>query len=127
MSARERARNIVAALVDAYNRKDLEDTARLCAEGIRLWSPLSGAHHGREQVLEGVRALFDQLPDDRVTTDTIVTNGTTAVVELTSRGTAPSGRPYTMSLTSVIELDGDLVAGVRTYLDPDDLAGAIAG
>ena len=53
--------------------------------------------------------------------------GTAAVVEFTSSGTAPSGRPYTIAFTSVIELDGDLVAGVRTYVDPDDLAGAIAG
>ena len=68
MSARERARNVVAALVDTYNRKDLEGTTRLYAEGIRLWSPLTGAQRGKEQAVErDTRAVrpATQRPRDR--------------------------------------------------------------
>ncbi len=124
MSARERARNVVAALVDTYNRKDLEGTTRLYAEGILLWSPLTGALRGKEQAVEWTRALFDQLPNDRVTADTVITNGAATVVEFASQGAAPSGRSYSIAFSCVIELDGDLIAEVRTYIDPDDVARA---
>ena len=126
MSARERARNVVAALFDTYNRNDVEGTTRLYAEGIRLWSPLTGAQRGKDQAVERTRALFDQLRNDRVTADTVVTNGTATVVEFTSQGAAPSGRPYTMAFSCVIELEGDLIAEVRTYIDPNDVARATA-
>jgi uncharacterized protein (TIGR02246 family) len=117
-SARERARDVVAALVDAYNRKDLERTATLYADEVRLWTPSRGHERGKDRVVARCRRLFEQRPDERLVADTVVTNGTTTVVELTSRGTDSSGRPHTIVFTAVIELDGDRIAEMRTYVDP---------
>jgi ketosteroid isomerase-like protein len=126
MTGRDAARRVLGTLVDSYNRKDLEAMSRLYADDIRLWSTLSGEGQGKDYALAHVRRLFEILPDERMTAAVVVTDGQTVVVELTSVGTGADGRPYRFSFTEVIELDGDRIAAIHTYIDPASVS-AITG
>lgn len=118
MVQRQDARAVVEQVVRLYNDKDLEGLAALYAEDITLWSSLGGEASGKSEFLEHIRHLFDRLPDERMTADVVVTDGTTAVAELTSRGTA-DGEPYEISFTEVFEIENGRLTSVRTYIDPD--------
>lgn len=117
---------MLAALVEAYNRKDLETMSELYAEDIRLWSPLSGEGRGKEYALAHVRHLFELLPDEQMTADVVMTDGESTVVELTSVGKGADGRLYRFLFTEVIEVDGERITGIRTYIDLDDVS-AVTG
>ncbi len=114
---REDARSVVERLVRLYNDKDLDGLSALYADGITLWSSLGAEASGRQEFLDHIRHLFDRLPDERMTTDVVVTDGSTTVLELTSRGT-DDGAPYEISFTEVFEIENGLLTSVKTYIDP---------
>lgn len=116
------AREALSRLIDAYNRKDQETLRELYSEEITLWSTLTGRVSGRDQVLAHVRELFTKLPNEHMTADTIVTDGKTLVVELTSSGTDAAGQQYTIRFTEIFELADGLFTAIRTYVDPNDVA-----
>src|SRR5262245_61593659 len=107
MIGRDGARRLLAELVAGYNRKDVDAMSELYANDVRLWSPLSGSGEGKDAALAHLRRLFELLPDEQMTANTVVTDGETVVAEFTSVGSGPDGRPYSISFTEVIELDGD--------------------
>jgi uncharacterized protein (TIGR02246 family) len=126
MTGRDDARAILERLIVAYNEKDDAILASLYHPDVRLWSSLGESTEGREQVLQHVRDLFRRLPDERMAADTVVTDGDTVVVELTSRGSS-NGSPYEIRFTEVFEIDGGLIAGIKTYIDPEDVAAVESG
>jgi uncharacterized protein (TIGR02246 family) len=115
---REEARAVVERVVQLYNDKDLEGLSALYADDITLWSSLGAETSGKQEFLDHIRHLFDRLPDERMTADVVVTDGSTAVLELTSRGT-DDGAPYEISSTEVFEIENGLLASVKTYIDPE--------
>lgn len=122
MDAREAAKAVVAALVEAYNSKDADALARIYADDVRLWSTLGAEVVGADAVLEHVRELFRILPDETMTADVVVGDGETVVAEFTSRGTDSRGTPYELRFTEVFEVVDGRVAAISTYVDPDDVA-----
>jgi ketosteroid isomerase-like protein len=126
MIGRDGARCLLDELVASYNRKDVDAMSQLYADDVRLWSPLSGSGEGKDYALAHLRRLFELLPDEQMTVDTVATDGETVVAELTSVGSGPDGHPYRISFTEVIELVGDRISGIRTYIDPRDVS-AVTG
>jgi ketosteroid isomerase-like protein len=118
MPQREDARALVERVVHLYNNKDLDGLSELYADDIRLWSSLGAEASDKQDFLDHIRHLFDRLPDERMTADVVVTDGSTAVLELTSRGT-DNGSPYEISFTEVFEIENGLLTSVKTYIDPE--------
>lgn len=121
MTDRDRARNLLGTLIEAYNSKDVAALEEIYDEEIRLWTTLGGETRGRDAVLGHVRELFDHLPDETMHADTIVGDDSTLVVELTSRGTTPAGESYELQFTEVFEIRDGAITEIRTYVDPDDV------
>lgn len=118
MPQREDARALVERIVRLYNDKDLDGLSALYAEDITLWSSLGAEASGKQGFLAHIQDLFDRLPDEHMTADLVVTDGSTAVLELTSRGT-DDGSPYQISFTEVFEIANGLLTSVKTYIDPE--------
>lgn len=118
MANRNETRAFVDQIVRLYNEKDLEGLSALYAEDIALWSSLGADTTGKQNFRNHVRELFDRLPDEKMTVDVVITDGTAAVLELTSRGTT-EGVPYEISFTEVFEIKDGLLTSVKTYIDPD--------
>lgn len=121
MDARIEARHVVGELVAAYNRKDASALESLYAEEVSLWSTLGEDTKGKESVLAHIHHLFDRLPDEKMSVDTLVTDGETVILEVTSTGTS-GGAPYTLVFTEVLEVRNGQIVSVKTYVDPDDVA-----
>jgi len=122
LSGRDEARTLLARLVTAYNEKDRVALERLYAPSIRVWSALGVETEGKAAALDHVDELFAKLPDETMSAETVITNGDTLVVEMTSRGSDGSGQPYEIRFTEVLEIDGGEITEIRTYLDPEDVA-----
>lgn len=126
MASESAARDLVAELVSAYNRKDERAIAALYADDVTYWSALSGTCEGKEAVLEHVRELFRTLPDERMEAEAVITDGSTTVVEFVSRGTGPGGDPYEIRFTEVMETPDGPLSAIRVYLDPDAVEDALS-
>lgn len=122
MADRQQARRLFERVVAAYNRKDAGALAELYDENVSLWSSLGEESEGRNEVLDHVRALFRRLPDETMTAETVVTDGETLVAEIVSRGTSSAGEQYELRFTEVFEIDQGRIVGIRTYLDPEEVA-----
>jgi len=120
--AREAARTLVSRLVEAYNAKDLDTIAGLYREDARYWSALGDWQGGRPAILSHIKELHRRLPNEQMAVRVLVTDGDTVVVEFVSTGTDPSGRPYELDFTEVIDLVDGKIAMVKVYLDPDEVA-----
>lgn len=126
MGDKQQARQQLRRLIDAYNRKDREALSKLYADDISLWTSLGGSVTGKDEVLAHVDELFEKLPDERMTAETVVTDGETIVVELLSTGSDAKGRPYEFQFTEVFELENGRFVKIRTYIDPDVVEGTTA-
>lgn len=124
MNDRETARRLVGQVLDAYNRKDLAELGGSYKPDIELWSSLGETAVGRQEVMDHVGELFRRLPDEHMTAETVVADGKSVVVELTSRGTSPNGQPYEIRFTEVFEVADGLVSSIKTYIDPRQVAAA---
>ena len=119
--ARGAARTLVAQLVEAYNAKDRTALAGLYREDARYWSALDDWQEGRSAILSHIEELHRRLPDEQMTVKALVTDGATVVVEFVSTGSAPSGRPFELEFTEVIDLVDGQIATVKVYLDPEEV------
>lgn len=118
---REQARSLVESLVAAYNAKDRDRLADLYAEDISLWSALGAETNGRDEVLRHIDVLFRTLPDEVMSLDTMVTDGESTVIEVTSTGTNEDGSAYQIQFTEVLEIVDGKFTEIRTYIDPVDV------
>lgn len=122
MSNRDNAKNLIRQMVAAYNAKDAAAIAPLYADDVRLWSAIGPDVRGKTAALAHLQELFTTLPDEEMELETIVSDGETVVIEVTSRGTGPDGDLYEISFTEVFRVEGNRVGEIRTYIDPDDVA-----
>jgi uncharacterized protein (TIGR02246 family) len=127
MQARDAARAVIDRLADAYNRKDEQAIGALYHPEVTYWSALSGLHTGKDAVLAHVQSLFHELPEEQMRAVTVVTDGDTAVVEFQSTGSGPTGLPYVLDFTEVIELDAGLITSIKVYIDPVEVSAAMGG
>lgn len=118
---REAARSIVAQLVEAYNAKDRGAIAVLYQEDARYWSALGDWQYGLPEILSHIEELHRKLPDEKMAVKVLATDGASIVVEFVSTGTAPSGEPYELEFTEVIDLVDGKIATVKVYLDPAEV------
>ena len=115
-------KDIVRALVDAYNAKSLESVLELYRPDARYWDPLHPEEVvGREAIADIVRELFEAFPDERMSIETLAGDETTAVAEFRSTGTLPSGDRFELEFTEVYEVEDGRIASCRVYLDPEQL------
>ena len=119
--ARRAARAVVVRLVEAYNAKDVEAVAALYRDDARYWSALGGWQEGLSEILAHIEELHERLPDERMAVESLATDGDSVVVEFVSTGTAPSGNPYELEFTEVIDLVAGKIATVKVYLDPAEV------
>lgn len=125
-TSRESAREIVARIVEAYNAKDADGLAALYHPDARYWSPLGDWQDGLPAIKAHIEELHRTLPDEQMEPLAVMTDGHTVVVEFRSSGTAPSGKPYQIEFTEVIELDEGKISTVKVYLDPDEVERVMA-
>ena len=116
------ARALIGQIVTAYNTRDVDALVALYDPDIVYWSAIGDHRRGIAEVREHLEHLHETLPDERMKTQTIVTDGDLVVVEFESSGTAPDGRPYSIEFTEVFELAGGRVSSIKVYLDPTDVA-----
>ena len=115
-------KDVVSALVDAYNEKRLEPLLELYDPDARFWDPLHrDGVVGREAIGGVIEQLFVAFPDERMSVVTLAADDTTAVAELHSTGTAPSGGRFELDFTEVYEVADGRVVSCRVYLDPEQL------
>jgi ketosteroid isomerase-like protein len=95
--------------------------AALYQPDITYWSSISGYTRGSEEVIGHIRELFRHLPDEQMTPERVITNGSVIVVEFVSRGTGPEDRPYEIRFTEVMRLRDGLLAEIKVYIDPDEV------
>jgi hypothetical protein len=120
-ASRDSARETVTRIVEAYNGKDAAGVAALFHPNARYWSALGGWQEGMPAIKAHLEELHRSLPDEQMEPLAVVTDGDTVVVEFRSSGTAPSGNPYEVEFTEVIELRDGRIATVKVYLDPDEI------
>ena len=73
-----------------------------------------------------IEELHSTLPDEQMEALAVVTDGDTVVVEFRSSGTAPTGKPYRLDFTEVMELRDGKISMVKVYLDPDEVERAMS-
>ena len=120
-ASRRSARDIVTRIVEAYNAKDADALAELYQPDARYWSALGDWQEGRASIRSHIEDLHRRLPDEQMSIDAVMSDGDTVVAEFMSSGTAPSGAPYQISFTEVIEVRDGKIASVMVYLDPEEV------
>jgi ketosteroid isomerase-like protein len=126
MGSREDARSLVDGIVAAYNGHDTDALVALYQPDIKYWSALDGLQEGVSAVREHIDHLHETLPDERMTAQTVITDGEVVVVEFESSGTNPAGNPYTIEFTEVFEIRDGKIASIKVYLDPEEVDRAMA-
>lgn len=115
-------KDVVHALVDAYNAKSLERVLDLYCDDASFWDPFHrDGVTGRDAIAEVVGGLFDAYPDERMEITTLVGDAAHAVAEFRSTGTGASGAPFELEFTEVYEVRAGRIATCRVYLDPASL------
>ena len=115
-------KELVGALVDAYNDKRLDALLDLYDPDARFWDPLHrDGVVGREAIGRVIGQLFEAFPDERMSIVTLAADETTAVAEFRSTGTAPGGGRFELDFTEVYEVRDGRIVSCRVYLDPQQL------
>jgi hypothetical protein len=114
-------KDVVRALVDAYNAKSAEGVLDLYHADAFFWDPLHrGGLRGHAAIGDVLRALFAAYPDERMEVVTLAGDEVHVVAEFRSTGTA-GGDPFEIQFTEVYEVTDGRIASCRVYLDPEEL------
>ena len=116
---KDKTRSLVAAVVEAYNAKDLEGLRDLYHRDATYWSALTDLCEGRDAILTHVQELFAALPDEQMRAKVVVVEGETAVAEFESFGCDADGVEYRIEFTEVFKLADGLIDSVTVYIDPE--------
>lgn len=119
---REAARHLIHQIVERYNARDVDGLIALYHPDAEYWSPLGDWQRGVDHIRAQLEELHRTLPDERMEILALVTEGSTAVAEFASTGTSPSGEPYRIEFTEVIDIRGGKIERVKVYLDPEEVA-----
>lgn len=116
-------KDVVRAMVDAYNAKSLPGVLDLYAPDARYWDPLhADGVAGRDALAEFLAGLFAVSPDERMEIVTLAGDERFAVAELRSTGTdAATGESFDLDLTEVYEVVDGQLTSCRAYFDPKQL------
>ena len=117
----DQTRSLIAAVVEAYNAKDLEGLRNLYHREATYWSALTDLCEGRDEILTHVQELFVALPDERMRAKVVVVEGETAIAEFESSGRDADGAEYRIGFTEVFKIADGLIDSVNVYIDPKDV------
>jgi ketosteroid isomerase-like protein len=122
---------VVERLRDRTNAHDLDGLVDCFTEQYVNDTPIHPARSfsGREQVRRNWEQIFAGVPD--ITTEILrsTTAGTTVWSEWEMSGTRRDGHPHLMRGVIIFEIEGDLLAAARFFLepvDPSDVAADLA-
>jgi ketosteroid isomerase-like protein len=111
-------RELVHELVETYNAKSLDRLLGLYAEDATYWDPFHrDGVGGREAIADVLRGLFELFPDERMEIAALAADGTHAVAEFRSTGTARSGSRFEFEFTEVYEVHDGQIVSCRVYID----------
>lgn len=123
--SRDESRAVVEQIVAAYNAKDAETLASLYHPDARYWSALGDWQEGLAEIKAHIEDLHRTLPDEQMEIVALIAGPGVAVAEFRSTGTAPSGAPYALDFTEVIEMRDGKISQVKVYLDPEEVREAM--
>jgi ketosteroid isomerase-like protein len=121
--AKARARTLGADLASALVSGDDHAVAKLCADDVRWWTPVSGENAaGPAGAVAALREVLAPLRQP-LTVSAVIPgdDGTRCVVELRSAGDQDGLPP--VFVTSVLTVHDDTVTAARTYTDLRDHGG----
>ena len=117
----DQTRSLIAAVVEAYNAKDLEGLRNLYHREATYWSALTDLCEGRDAILSHVQELFTALPDEQMRAKVVVVEGETGIAEFESSGRDADGAEYRIGFTEVFKITDGLIDSVSVYIDPKDV------
>jgi ketosteroid isomerase-like protein len=116
--AQDRAHTFIDALHRLEEGSEVEPIASLYADDADISNPVTRHEHsgqeGAREFWSAYRGTFEEIHSEF---HNVLENGDTAVLEWTSRGRAADGRDIRYSGVSVLEFEGDRIAGFRAYFD----------
>ncbi len=112
--------DIVQRLLDAANAHDLDALVACFEEGVRSDTPAhpSRSFVGNEQVRRTWAAMFDAVPDIRLTLVGAAGDADTAWCELAFDGMRRDGAPHHMRGVVIFGMGDDGIGTVRFYMEP---------
>lgn len=110
----------VDRLVRATNEHDLEGIVACFAEDYRNETPAHPARGfvGRDRVRLNWQAILASVPDVEVEVVAAAAAGARVWSEWEHRGTRPDGTIHRLRGVIVFEIEDDLIAGARFFLEP---------
>jgi predicted ester cyclase len=125
---------LARSLYEFWNHRELEKLAGLVATDCEILVAGSGERFkGPPGAIESSRIWADAFPDGRVEVDHIIAAGDFVAVELTAKGThtgvlrsstgtiPATGRSITLDICDVVEIRGEKIQTIRSYLDSGSL------
>jgi ketosteroid isomerase-like protein len=111
------------ALQQSEQTRDASHVASLFAEGAELTN--LGGDHGNDAG-QFWRVYLEQFSDIRSEFTSEIVSDSGAALEWVSRGTTAQGEPVDYRGVSIIDFNGDKLAGFRTYYDSAAFVGSKA-
>jgi predicted ester cyclase len=125
---------LARSLYEYWNERDFERLAGLVAVDGEVLVEGSGARfRGPPGAIEYSRIWTDAFPDGRIDINHMIAAGDFVAVELTGRGThtgplrstsgtiPATGRSVTLDICDVLEIHGEHIRAIRSYLDSGSL------
>jgi ketosteroid isomerase-like protein len=118
-------KDVVRALVQAYNAKSLGAVLGHYASDAFFWDPLHrDGVRGRDAIGSVIEGLFAAFPDEHMAIESLIGDESHAVAEILSRGSDAAGACFEVHFTEVYEIRKERVVSCRVYIDPQQLPGA---
>jgi steroid delta-isomerase-like uncharacterized protein len=121
-----RARDVVRAWVDAFNRRDPQAAAALYHEdAVNVQVAAGEPTVGREAILQDLRSFFQAFPDNFTSIENLFEDGEWAMLEWTGGGTwqgefagaHPNGRSFTLQGCGFFHVVDGRIRFQRGYWD----------
>jgi len=124
--------NVVQKMFAAFGQRDLPGVLNTLAEDVDWQSPVTRSiteevswakpRHGREEVANFFKELFEKVQPERLETLEFIAQGDGVVVEGKNRGTVRStGGTYEHDWVMVFTLSEGKIARLRHYYDSNDV------
>nr|WP_231988819.1 BTAD domain-containing putative transcriptional regulator [Mycobacterium sp. 1274761.0] len=116
-----------ARVVDAINRRHIDDFLAQAAPGARFEDRRRGLRDEQFARPEAVRALFEMTKGWHLTTEPVAIRGSRlALIRNTWRDTSDPERAVTMELLAFYEVGDNSIGSYMVLFDPEDINGAFA-
>jgi ketosteroid isomerase-like protein len=114
------AMEIARAFVDAINRHNVDELARLMTEDHVFTDSLGGVTRGRDSMKAGWASYFELVPDYTITIEETFSDGP-VVILLGAAGGNYAGKPWSTPAAWRAKVRGDQVAEWRVYADNEPI------